>query len=238
MMTFAGMEKMSLVDYDGYSAATVFTVGCNMRCPFCQNSSLLSAPTKETPAVAEDEVIDYLRKRHGLIDALCITGGEPTLWRSLPDFIYRLRQELPDIHIKLDTNGTNPDMLEALLAQKLIDYVAMDIKNCREKYGETVGLASEKVEALLPLIDRSIDFMMRSGIDYEFRTTVVAELHTEEDMRCIGEWLKNAKAYYLQSFRDHGTNLVAGLHPHTDENMTKLLTALRQYIPQAVIRGI
>lgn len=232
-MRFSGMEKVSLVDYDGYTACTVFTAGCNMRCPFCQNAALLG-PASLT--ISEDEVIDYLQRRTNLIDALCITGGEPTLWQDLPDFIRRVRRALPHLRVKLDTNGTNPDMLKVLLDEALLEYVAMDIKNCKEKYESTAGapVDLDKIERSLSLLSEKED----PNFSFELRTTVVAELHTEQDMHDIGVWLKDTPRFFLQMFRDRGTNLTEGLHAHSDETLIRFGEILRKYIPSVTVRGL
>lgn len=229
-MKIVGIEKLSLVDYDGYTACTVFTPGCNLRCPFCQNAPLLCA-VPPPPEIPEGEIFAHLERRRGLVDALCISGGEPTLFEDLPDFIARARQY--GVRIKLDTNGTNPDMLAHLIKDGLLDYVAMDMKNSPEKYALTVG----KDIDIQPIL-RSVDILRHSSIGYEFRTTVVKEFHTDADMHEIGKLTAFAPAFYLQQFRDRDTNLKVGLHAHTEETLQGFAAILRTYIPKVEIRGL
>lgn len=234
-MTFAGMEKLSLVDYDGMTACTVFTAGCNFRCPFCQNAALVT----DVPLsfITEEDVFDHLQRRHAIIDALCITGGEPTLHKELPDFIRRVRERFPHIRVKLDTNGTRPAMLNALLEEGLLDYVAMDIKNCREKYTLTAGV-NVCIDDIESSIKRLLAEKDSKNFNFEFRTTVVAEFHTAEDMQKIGEWLEGAPRYYLQMFRDRGTNIESGLHAIDENTLLSFAQLLQSYIPSATVRGI
>ncbi len=204
-MMIGGLQKLTLIDYPGKIACTVFTVGCNFRCHFCHNPELINPAKFKLSEIIEEKVFfDFLNSRHGLLDGVCITGGEPTLYPDLPEFIKKIK-ELGFL-VKLDTNGTNPEMIGVLVAEKLIDYVAMDIKtklktqNSKFKtYDEVVGV---KVD--LSNIEKSIKIIMQSGIDYEFRTTMVPKLHTEEDIMQIAEELRGAKKYYLQQFRSGG----------------------------------
>ncbi|MBO4535264.1 MAG: anaerobic ribonucleoside-triphosphate reductase activating protein, partial [Clostridia bacterium] len=198
-MKLFGIEKYSLVDYDGYVACTVFTGGCNFRCPFCHNAALVTG-IADCPTISEEEVFDYIRSRRGLVDALAITGGEPTLHRDLPLFIHRAREL--GVRIKLDTNGTNPEMLKGLIEAGLVDYVAMDIKNVPAKYPLTAG-----VEMDLAPIQASIDILKEGKVDYEFRTTIVEGHHTVEDVEEIARWIAPSSQYYLQCFADKGGNL-------------------------------
>jgi pyruvate formate lyase activating enzyme len=202
-MIINGFEKLSLVDYPGLTAATVFTGACNMRCPFCHNA-ILVIDSQHQPIVEEQYVIDYLNKRKGIIDGLCITGGEPTLQKDLAQFIAKCRET--GVRIKLDSNGTNPEILKELIEKNLLDYVAMDIKNCKEKYSIT---ANAKID--LTHIQESIDILESSGIDHEFRTTLVKEFHTLSDIEKIAQWLDGTNKYYLQKFEDKGGCLQDGL---------------------------
>ena len=227
-MKIAGFEKLSLVDYDGYTACTVFTPGCNLRCPFCQNASLLGSTEHFIP---EEVVFTHLQRRRGLIDAICISGGEPTLFDDLPDFIRQLCTY--GVRVKLDTNGSNPEMLEHLLSEKLLDYVAMDIKNAPEKYELTTGCYVDFVK-----IKRSIELLKNGAPDYEFRTTVVAEFHTDEDIESICRLIGGAPAYYLQQFRDRDTNLQDGLHAHEEATLRRFAEIARPHFKKVGIRGL
>jgi len=206
-MIVCGYEKFSMVDYDKYIACTMFTGGCNFRCPFCHNGALVVGDLKEQQIDIE-EVFDYIEKRKGMIDAVCITGGEPTLQKDLID-VYRRVKKL-GLKTKLDSNGLKPEVIKELLDENLLDYVAMDIKNSRAKYAMTVGLDSVD----LGNIDKSIEILKSSNINYEFRTTLIKEFHTVEDMEEISEWIKGAKNYFIQKYKDndgclgHGFNEV------------------------------
>lgn len=189
-MHIGGFQKFSLLDYPGKICAIVFTQGCNFKCPYCHNPELIDFCV--VPSKASD-IIDFLKTRQGKLDAVVITGGEPTLQSDLKDFILKIKEL--NYLVKLDTNGTNPSLVEALLEQKLLDYVAMDIKSPLEKYPMTV---SNNID--LKKIRQSIDMIMKSGVDYEFRTTVVREMITTDDFEQIGELIKGAKRYYLQKF--------------------------------------
>jgi len=193
-MKIGGFQKVTLIDYPGKIAATVFTVGCNFLCPYCHNPELVEGKKiKNQPIIKEQEILSFLKTRQGLLEGVCLTGGEPTLQNDLPDFIRKIK-ELGFL-IKLDTNGSNPVMLEGLLSENLIDYVAMDIKAPLEKYKKIVG---EKIS--LENIQRSVE-LTRSAPDYEFRTTVLPKLHSKKDILSIGRWLQGSKKYYLQQFK-------------------------------------
>lgn len=193
-MVFGGLQKLTLIDYPGKVAATVFTVGCNFLCPYCHNPELVDAKKmKDQPRVSEQEILDFLSSRQGLLEGVCITGGEPTLFPDLPDFIKKLKAM--DFLVKLDSNGSNPRMLEKLLAQNLVDFIAMDIKAPLEKYKKVAG---DRIK--LEDIQRSVE-LVQSAPDYEFRTTVLPALHSKKDILSIGRWLQGAKKYYLQQFK-------------------------------------
>ncbi len=193
-MLIGGYQKLTLIDYPGKIATTVFTVGCNFRCPFCHNPELVKSITYNSqPNVLEKEFFAFLKKRRGKLDGVCITGGEPTLQSDLIDFIKKVKKM--GFLIKLDTNGTRPDVLKKLYKARLLDFVAMDIKNNLEKYAQTCG---EKVD--IERIKLSVELIKNSGVPYEFRTTVVPGLHTEEDFEKIAEWLRGAESYYLQKY--------------------------------------
>lgn len=191
-MLIAGLNKTTLLDYPGRVAATVFTGGCNFRCPFCHNAGLVLTPSS-AETYSEEDVFSFLSKRKNVLQGVCITGGEPTLQADLPEFIAKIKKL--GYAVKLDTNGYKPEVLRDLLAAGLLDYVAMDIKNCLSKYEFTTGVESdvEKIKA-------SVELLKSSGIDYEFRTTVVKEFHSREDLLQIGQWIKGCPKYYLQQF--------------------------------------
>ena len=196
-MHIHGLQKLAMVDYPGKLAATVFTGGCNLRCPFCHNA-LLVTRLAETPEIPEQEVLDFLASRRGLLDGVVLTGGEPLLQPDAADFLRKVREL--GFAVKLDTNGSHPDRLRRLTEAGLLDYVAMDIKNSPERYGETAGRPGLD---LAPFRE-SVSFLLSGAVDYEFRTTVVRELHDGDSFRAIGPWLSGARRYYLQSFVTEG----------------------------------
>lgn len=230
-MKISGFNKTTLLDYPGKVAATIFLAGCNFRCPFCHNSSLVLHPAIQ-PEYSQEEILRFLTKRRGILDGVCISGGEPALAAELEDFLYKIK----DIgyEIKLDTNGSRPDVIKSLVRNKLADKIAMDIKACPDNYSALTGLSQPDMEA----IRESADFLLEGNVDYEFRTTVVKELHTEKDFREIGQWLKGAKAYYLQAYRDSGEVLQPGFSSYTREELDSFRTLLLETIPLVEIRGI
>lgn len=230
-MVIRGFNKTTLLDYPGHLASTCFLGGCNFRCPFCHNASLvLHAPA--IPAIPEEEVFDLLKKRKGILEGVCITGGEPTLYPGLKNFIKKIKEL--DLLVKLDTNGYNPHIIKDLAKEHLIDYVAMDIKNSLPRYGLSAGIQDINTER----IKESIEFLINSGIDYEFRTTVVKEHHRTEDMIAIGNMLKGAKAYYLQQFKDSGDLISDGMTGHSKEVLLEFQKLLLPFIDVVEIRGI
>ena len=230
-MRIDGLQKMTLLDFPGKVACTVFTGGCNFRCPFCHNA-LLVTELPENPDYTVDEILSFLKKRAGLLDGVAITGGEPLMNPDIADFIKQIRDL--GYSVKLDTNGSYPDRLKSLVGEGLVDYVAMDIKNCKEKYAETVGLKSYD----LSKIEESVDFLKTNAVDYEFRTTVVKEFHTVEDIRKAAEWIKGAKMYFLQNFVDSG-NLIDGSVSGVDKSiMLEMQETAEEVVPQTQIRGI
>ena len=231
-MILKGLQKTTLLDYPEKLACTVFTGGCNFRCPFCHNASLVLRPS-DVDEISEESFFSYVKKRKGLLDGVCITGGEPLLNHDIEDFITRLK-ELGFL-VKLDTNGAFPDRLEALLDKGLVDYVAMDIKNSRSKYAMTAGLDG-KLD--VSVIERSIKLITDKAPDYEFRTTVVRELHTKEDIEDIAKWLSGARRYYLQKYVDSGDILLEGYSAYSDSEMHELIAISRKHIPHAILRGV
>jgi pyruvate formate lyase activating enzyme len=197
-MIIGGLQKLTLIDYPGHIAATVFTVGCNFRCPFCHNPELVHA-TRNTQSAAffEDEFFKLLEHRREKLEGVCITGGEPTIQPDIIEFIRKIKNL--GFKVKLDTNGTRPDVLRRLFSENLLDFVAMDIKSPPEEYNI---VTNSKVDT--ERIKLSVDLIRNSGVDYEFRTTVVPGLHKEEDFEKIGKWLEGSKKYVLQEYRDSG----------------------------------
>lgn len=227
-MKIQGLQKLTLLDYPGKIACTVFLGGCNFRCPFCHNGGLALGDDADG-IMSVDELLAFLDSRRGRLQAVCISGGEPTLHRDLPELISEIKSR--GFEVKLDTNGTNPDMLSSLIADGLIDYVAMDIKNSPEKYALTTGVNSD-----FNAVCESAALLMQGRVDFEFRTTLAKELHNAEDMEIIGKWLSGSEKYFLQTYRDEGDLLVGGFTAFTPEETKELLAVLKGYIPSAEIR--
>ncbi len=227
-MNITGLNKLTLLDYPGKMACTVFLAGCNARCPFCHNASLVLNPSSQ-PEISEEEFMAFLDKRKGMLEGVCVTGGEPTLRAELPEFLAKIKAK--GYLVKLDTNGTNPDVLEKLLPS--LDYVAMDIKNSKEHYAETLGVGKFDINK----IERSVELLMKKAENYEFRTTVVPELQELSDFEKIGEWLKGAKALYLQPFKDSGDIIGRGFSTPTEEFLKKAEQILSKYVKHVSIRG-
>ena len=238
-MKIHGLQKMTLLDFPEHVACTVFLGGCDLRCPYCHNYEL--ATGKVPPVMDEEELFDFLKKRKGLLDGVAITGGEPCLHRDLPDFIARIRAL--GFAVKLDTNGTHPDVLREILEKGLVDYVAMDVKNSPARYALTAGLTEKETDensepAFVSAVRMSIRILMESGVDYEFRTTVVEELHREEDFEEIGALIKGAKRYFLQCFTDRDTVPYAGLSAPSKAKLEACAAIVRQYVGDVKIRGV
>lgn len=230
-MNFFGIQKLTLLDYPGKVACTVFTGGCNFRCPFCHNASLVLRPG-ECEAISDEDVLKFLKKRQGVLDGICITGGEPLMQPGLEEFIKQVKTL--GYFVKLDTNGSYPEKLEKLLASGTVDYVAMDIKNSKEKYAVTVGIEDYD----LAPIENSIRILMSCGVDYEFRTTLVREFHTEDDVHLIGEWILGARAYYLQNYKDSGDIIKGGLSGFEREDLERFLQRAKENVISAELREI
>ncbi len=228
-MKLGGLQKLTLLDFPGKTACTVFTVGCNFRCPFCHNASLVRGGVDEIPL---DEFFSFLKKRQGLLDGVCVTGGEPTLHSDLEEFITKIKEL--GYAVKLDTNGTAPDTLKALVSKGLIDYVAMDIKNSRAKYLSTAGVTKD----LLGNIEESVKYLLEDHIPYEFRTTVVSPLHEKADFYDIGEWIRGAKNYFLQNFIDSGDLISDGMTGYEKETLEEFALIIKGFVPNVSIRGI
>ena len=226
-----GLEKMSLVDFDGHLCATIFLASCNFRCPFCHNSSLV-LNTDELVAYDEEEIFSYLEKRKGMLDAVCITGGEPTLSADLEAIIDKIKSL--GYLVKLDSNGTRPEVLKKLIDEKKVDYIAMDVKSGITNYTKVAGIINEK---LIEKVKVSIELLKNSNINYEFRTTLVKELHTDADIYEIGELIKGAKKFYFQRFTDHGECIEDGFSEVDVDTANKYLEIIKKYVPNAALRG-
>ncbi len=229
-MQIHGFNKTTLLDYPGLVAATVFTGGCNFRCPFCQNSDLVLDPMSQ-PIIPEEEVLSHLRKRKGITAGVCITGGEPTLQADLSEFIGKIKEI--GMKVKLDTNGYRPEVLRNLMAAGLIDYVAMDIKSSLEGYSKVAGvnIDTEKIK-------ESVGILINGNIPYEFRTTVVRELHDKEAMEGIAKLIKGAENYYLQGYEDRESVICPGFSAYTKEELEKFLPIFLNSVKSAQIRGV
>ncbi len=229
-MRIDGLQTLTLLDYPGKVACTVFTSGCNMRCPFCHNASLVCGEVP--PFMEKEEFFAFLKKRTGVLDGVCVTGGEPLLQEGLIPFLLEVKEK--GFTTKLDTNGLLHDRLRAVVEAGAVDYVAMDIKNCKARYAETAGVPGLD----LAPIEKSVQFLMEGKVDYEFRTTVVKELHNKADFGEIGQWLKGAKRYFLQSFKDSGDILSPGLSPMEKADLLEIRDRLRADIPVVELRGV
>lgn len=229
-MMIHGLQKMTLLDFPGRVACTVFLGGCDLRCPYCHNAELLdgSAP----PVMDESAFFSFLKTRKGLLDGVAVTGGEPLLRKDLSPFLSEIRDM--GFPVKLDTNGMHPAALERLISSDLVQYVAMDIKNSPDRYAETVGLPSVDLSP----VRESVKLLMRGRAAYEFRTTVVAEFHDDESFRQIGMWISGAGQYFLQKFTDRDTVPFAGLHAPSDDQMRRWQEILRPQIPSVRLRGV
>ena len=227
-MLIGGFQKMTMLDYPGKVAATIFTYGCNFRCPFCHNATLV---IDEAQLFSEDEILSYLNKRKGILDGVCITGGEPLLQHDIFDFIEKVRET--GLLIKLDTNGSYPDKLKEAIDRGLVDYVAMDIKTSEENYSR-VADTNVKIED----IKKSVRILLENKVDYEFRTTVVRELHTKEDFEKISMWIKGAKRYFLQCFKDSENLIGNNLSAYTPLELEGFSEVLKNNINEVNIRGI
>lgn len=228
-----GLQKLTLLDYPGLAAASIFTGGCNFKCPYCHNRDLVFVPDNYE-YIKEEEVLDYLDLRKGVLDGVCISGGEPLLQEGLLDFIKKIKAK--GYKVKLDTNGYDPKKLKEFVESGYIDYVAMDVKNSPSQYAKSVGL-NEDVFALKN-IKASISYLLTSDIEYEFRTTVVKEFHTEEELLDIARWIRGAKRYYLQQYQDHDNVIQPGFSSYTKEEMLQLCEAVKEIVPTCELRGV
>lgn len=232
-MLILGLNKTTLLDYPEHVAATLFAGGCNFRCPYCHNRDIVLSKCEPIP---DEEIFGFLDRRKNVLTGVCITGGEPTLYDDLPDFIRRVKKL--GYRVKLDTNGTNPSMLGKLIDEGLIDYCAMDVKNSPRKYAATAGFADERGFGAAAVDDSVRTLIGQQRIPYEFRTTVVRELHGEDDMVSISEWIAGAKAYFIQSYTENEGVLCHGFHAHSKETLVKFLELCRALVPSASLRGV
>ncbi len=227
-MLIGGFQKMTMLDYPGKVACTIFTYGCNLRCPFCHNATLV---IDEASLFSEEDIFTYINKRKGILDGVCVTGGEPLLQPDIIPFLKRLRET--GLLIKLDTNGTYPEKLEKIIDLGLVDYVAMDIKSSLDSYEKAVGTKINPAD-----IEKSVKILLRDRVDYEFRTTVVRELHKKEDFIKIGELIKGAKRYFLQCFKDNENLIGENLSAHTLPDLESFLQVASPYASEVHLRGV
>ena len=231
-MHICGLQKLAMVDFPGKLAATVFTGGCNLRCPFCHNALLVNRLEENPETHSVEEVLDFLKKRKGFLDGVVLSGGEPLLQKGASDFLSAVKTL--GFAVKLDTNGCYPEKLKEILDCGLVDYVAMDIKNSREKYAETVGIPGFDITP----IEQSVDLLKHSGIDFEFRTTIVKEFHTAQDIEAIGQWLVGSPRYFLQQFVDSGDLVGRGCAAVEPLELQAFAEIARPYFKEVSIRGI
>lgn len=232
MIKIGGLQKTTLIDFPGRVASTVFLVGCNFRCPFCYSSELvLPEKIKDHPLLSEETFFNFLKERVGLLEGIVVCGGEPTMNKDLPDFLKKIKDM--GFLVKLDTNGLNPEMLEKLIKEKLVDYIAMDVKAPKDKYPQVVG-----VEVDIDKIEKSINILKEGKVDYEFRTTIVPELHTKEDILKIAEWIKPAKRYFLQNFKAEKTidSSFEDLKPYPDSFISEIRDEIAHYFEECYFR--
>jgi pyruvate formate lyase activating enzyme len=229
-MIIKGFQKLTLLDFPGRMACTVFTGGCNFRCPFCHNALLVTE--MDNVEYTEEEIFSYLEKRRNVLDGVAVTGGEPLLQKDIERFLYEIKEK--GFAVKLDTNGSYPGKLADILEMELVDYVAMDIKNSRARYGETVGIENFDIKP----VEESVELLRSSGVDYEFRTTLTKDFHTPQDMQALAEWIKGTPKYFLQNFVDSGNLIDASCKGLSKAEMNEMLEIARLYVPSAQLRGI
>lgn len=230
-MHIGGINKLSLLDYPDRTCCTIFTVGCNYRCPFCHNASIIQVPCTEQ-YIALPEIMGFLKKRQGLLDGVCVSGGEPLLQNGLDFFLQEIKAL--GFSVKIDTNGSNPQTLRQLIDRRLVDYIAMDVKNAPNNYEQAIGLKDYDLEP----VKESIALLLSGIIPYEFRTTVVRELHDSDDIVAIAQWIKGAQHYYLQGFEDSGDTLKSGLSAYSKKTMQHFKNLVHPLIPSVELRGV
>lgn len=228
---FYGLQKLTLLDYPEHMAATVFTGGCNFRCPFCHNKQLVFL-NQGNDEISINYIMNYLNERKKMLDGLCVTGGEPLLHEGLENFLKEVKKL--GLKIKLDTNGSNFEKLKRLIDEKLVDYVAMDIKNEKDLYPVTVGVDNLQMDS----IEKCVNYLKEEHVDYEFRTTLVKEFHETMNCNKLGEWIKGCKNYYLQNFEDHGSCIQEGLHALNESEILKIRDEIKPYVKNITIRGL
>ena len=232
-MRISGLQKLTLLDYPGHVACTVFTGGCNFRCPFCHNAPLVLPERLQGDENGEETVLAFLKKRQGILDGVAVTGGEPLLHRDMDRFLRRVKEL--GYAVKLDTNGSFPERLMALVEEGLVDRVAVDIKNSPALYAKTIGVPGFD----LAPVERTKNYLLSGAVEYEFRTTVVKGLHTRESLLEAARWIEGAKEYYLQQFKDSGDVIaIEGLSAFTAEEMHALADAVRPIVPAVQVRGV
>lgn len=229
-MLIDGLQKLTLLDYPEKIACTIFTHGCNFRCPFCHNASLVVSQTNEH--ISESEIKEFLEKRKGILDGVAITGGEPMLQKDLKEFIQTVKGF--GYLVKLDTNGCDPDKLEELINEGLVDYVAVDIKSSPEKYPLVTGVPNFDVTP----IKKTVELLKQGRVPYEFRTTVVKELHELDDFKTVAKWLEGCEHYYLQQFVDSGDIISEGMSAYDEETMKKIKDIVAVTVPCVELRGV
>ncbi len=229
-MLIKGFQKLTLLDYPERTACTIFTAGCNLRCPFCHNSLLVTDIDDEY--FSEEEIFEHLRKRKNVLDGVAVSGGEPLLQADIESFLYELK--CMDYDVKLDTNGCYPEKLSGILELGLVDYVAMDIKNCPQRYAQAVGMKDFDITP----VRESIELLKNGSVDYEFRTTVVDGLHTVDSIEAAAEWIQGAPKYFLQNFVDSGMLIDNTCKGVGIETMKEMLAAARRFVPNTQLRGI
>ncbi len=233
-MEIGGLQKTTLIDYPGKLACTVFTLGCNFRCGFCYSSELvLPEKIKNQPRVEEADFFDFLDKKKGLLEGVVVCGGEPTIHKDLPEFIKKIKEK--GFLVKLDSNGSNPEVLERLIKDKLIDYVAMDVKAPKERYKEVVNVDIDPEK-----IEKSINLLKNSGINYEFRTTIIPGLLEKKDIIKVAKWIGSGGKYYIQQFRGEKTidPKFEEVKPYTDEYMVEIKNAAAPFVGSCQVRGL
>lgn len=232
-MRICGLQKTTLLDFPGHVAATIFTGGCNFQCPYCHNSQLISC--ENTEEYQKEKILSFLKKRVGILEGVVISGGEPTIWPDLKDFVTLVKNM--GYKVKLDTNGTNPELLKELCNENLIDYVAMDIKHDPAKYSLFYSQITNK-DDVLERITESKNFLINGTASYEFRTTVVKGIHSEEDIKALAKWISGCKRYFLQQYIDSEFVLDRSCSSYSKEEMQKILDVARTYVKNAELRGI
>ncbi len=229
-MLIKGFQKLTVLDYPGRTACTVFTGGCNFRCPFCHNALLVTE--QDDAYFDESEIFEHLKKRKNVLDGVAVTGGEPLLQKDIERFLYEIKEL--GYAVKLDTNGSFPEKLEGILQLGLADYVAMDVKNCPEKYGLTIGVKNFDVN----IIEKSMELLRNSGVEYEFRTTVTADFHTIDDIERLAQWIQGAPKYFLQNFENSGQLIDENCRGVSRNEMREMLEAAKKFVPDAELRGL